>query len=85
MYMLALDDVTHSKVDRGEAIENDEDVVISQLGKTKVHSNYRERDAKVNLKQSQQIPHLHTAYTIMNRRGGVGLASQISESTDLGT
>ena len=55
MYMLALDDATHSKVDRGEAIENDEDVVISQLGKTKVHSNYRERErnAKVNLKYSQ--------------------------------
>ena len=31
--------MTHSKVDRSETIEDDEDVVVCQLGKTEVHTN----------------------------------------------
>ena len=33
--------MTYSKIDRGDPIENDEDVLISQLGKTEVEPSYR--------------------------------------------
>ena len=45
--MIILDDTTHSKVDRSNTIEDDKDVVISQLRKTEVHTNCMERGMRI--------------------------------------